>query len=161
MNATQQDLFSLLTAQYGCGVNDPPTTWADYIRDAVAREGMNIARLARLANIHRSTIFRWKDGRDADNITVASIRAVADAIGDDPANALRAAGRLPDQPDPPQPTADREIKPLADEIARIRALGDHLGLPPEQTLRAISQLIDAYERLPAADRPTSERRRPA
>lgn len=52
-----------------------------------------MARLAREAGIHRATIFDWIRG-GGDSVTIASVRAVADALGDDLENALRAVAGL-------------------------------------------------------------------
>lgn len=68
-------------------------TWGAYIKRMVDRPGWSVARLAREAGIHRATIFGWiKD--DTPSLTVASVRAIAQALGDDIDNALRAAGSV-------------------------------------------------------------------
>lgn len=67
--------------------------WSSYLRRMTSRPGWSVARLARESNIHRGTIFKWISGRGG--VTVASVRAIADALGDDPTTALRAAGRAP------------------------------------------------------------------
>jgi transcriptional regulator with XRE-family HTH domain len=67
-------------------------TWAEYLRRMTGQPGWSVARLARESGIHRATIFRWIKGEGGAN--VASVRAIANALGDDPANALRAAGNI-------------------------------------------------------------------
>ena len=74
------------------GDGDTRETWADYLRRMTSRPGWSVARLARDSGIHRATIFKWIAGKGGAN--VASVRAIADALGDDPANALRAAGNM-------------------------------------------------------------------
>lgn len=55
-----------------------------------------MARLAREAGLHRATIFGWlKDG--SSSVTIASVHAIADALGDNRANALAAAGNVRDE----------------------------------------------------------------
>lgn len=66
--------------------------WGSYLRRMTSRPGWSVARLARESNIHRGTIFKWIAGKGG--VTVASVRAIANALGDDPANALRAAGNV-------------------------------------------------------------------
>jgi transcriptional regulator with XRE-family HTH domain len=80
-----------------------PGAWATYIAAAAKRPGWNTAKLAAAAGVHRSTVFRWKKGESAQ-ISVASVKAVAQALGDDPAVALRAASELLADAD----TADRD-----------------------------------------------------
>lgn len=46
----------------------------------------------------RSTVFRWL-AEGAESITIQSVYLVADALGDDRANALKAAGNLPPERD--------------------------------------------------------------
>lgn len=72
---------------------DVKSSWARYIEQATQRPGWNAAKLARESGVHRSTIFRWKAG-DSRSVTVDSVRRIADALGDDPDEALRAAGDL-------------------------------------------------------------------
>jgi len=64
-----------------------------------SREGWSVARLARESEISRSTIFRWI-AEGAEAVTVASVIAIADALGDTRANAIRAAANLPVDRDP-------------------------------------------------------------
>ncbi len=56
-------------------------------------------RLARESRISRSSIFKWI-AEGAGAITIESVYRVADALGDDRANALQAAGNLPPGRDP-------------------------------------------------------------
>lgn len=58
------------------------------------RPDWSVARLAREAGIAKSTIFLWmKQG--AGNITIEGVFRVADALGADRAEALRAAANIP------------------------------------------------------------------
>lgn len=65
-------------------------TWAAYLRRMTKRPGWSVARLARESGIHRATIFKWIAGDIG--VTVDSVRRVAQALQDEPDNALRAAG---------------------------------------------------------------------
>lgn len=67
-------------------------SWADYLRRMTDRPGWSVARLARESKIHRATIFKWMAGKGG--ATVTSVRQIAEALGDEPANALRAAGNM-------------------------------------------------------------------
>lgn len=79
-------------------VVDGGDAWSLYLRRMTSRPGWSVARLARDAGLHRSAIFGWMaDG--ANGITIRSVYLVADALGDDRANALRAAGNLPPERD--------------------------------------------------------------
>lgn len=86
-------------ATYRVHVSDGDSNpWATLIGRIVDRPGWSIARLARDSGVHRSTIFRWMNG-DRRNLTLDSVRLVADAGGIDLMEALRAAAALvaPDQ----------------------------------------------------------------
>ncbi len=100
----------------------PRGPWADYITWAARRAG-SVDALAERSGLHRVTLSSWKTGRvTADNVALKSIRAVAAAVGDDPANALRAAGRITaDQPPPSPPPVVDEGPSLADQLARVTA----------------------------------------
>ena len=67
-------------------------SWAEYLRRMTERPGWSVARLARESGIHRATLFRWMSGKGGANVT--SVRAIARALGDEPSNALRAAGNM-------------------------------------------------------------------
>lgn len=64
--------------------------WAGYIDALTRRPGWTVARLARESHTSRATIFRWKNG-EVREVTTAKVRAIAEAVGDDPQAALRAA----------------------------------------------------------------------
>ena len=75
---------------------DGPDAWSAYLRRMVDRQGWSVARLARESGLHRTTIFGWlKDG--SSSVTIASVHAVADALGDSRTNALAAAGNVRDE----------------------------------------------------------------
>jgi transcriptional regulator with XRE-family HTH domain len=67
--------------------------WGAYLRRMTSRPGWSVARLARESGIHRATIFDWIRG-GGESVTIASVRAVAEALGDDLENALRAVASL-------------------------------------------------------------------
>lgn len=85
-------------ATYGMHVSNtgetPTTAWARYLKEATDRPGWSVARLAREAEVDRTTVFRWIKG-GGDRITIDSVRRISDAIGDDLDDALRAASGLP------------------------------------------------------------------
>jgi transcriptional regulator with XRE-family HTH domain len=104
--------------------------WAGYLRRMTSRPGWSVARLARESNIHRGTIFKWISGKGGVN--VSSVTAIAQALGDDPANALRAAGAV-------APEVDR----TDEEIELVRT---DPRLDPEMKIRIVDMIIDRRER---------------
>jgi transcriptional regulator with XRE-family HTH domain len=121
---------------YGVHVSDDkgesPNTWALFLREHTSRPGWTIQRLADESNINRSTIFRWLKG-DVKNLTMSSVRLVADALGVDMATALRAAGQLADE---------RSVDEGDWEIRMIRESGLH----PQVIERLISDALVRRER---------------
>lgn len=74
-------------------MRDHPTSdneWAQFVRELATRPGWSIARLAREAGIHRSTIFRWING-DFASARLPNIKLFAEAAQIDYNLALRAA----------------------------------------------------------------------
>ena len=87
-----------LTGLSVLAVTDRGDAWSDYLRRMVERPGWSVARLARESGLHRSAIFGWlADG--AEGITIRSVYLIADALGVDREDALRAAGNLPPERD--------------------------------------------------------------
>ena len=126
---------------YGAPMSDASNRredWPSYLKRMTSRPGWSVARLARESGVNRATIFKWMAGRSGVN--VASVRLIADALGDDPAVALRAAGNVQGQVD--QLDADLRIimRRLADptiseaERATIQA-----------TLRYLADLADRQQ----------------
>jgi len=76
----------------GHSATGAPEDWASYLRRMTSRPGWSVARLARESGIHRGTIFDWMAGKGG--VTISSVRAIAEALDDDPANALLAAGNV-------------------------------------------------------------------
>lgn len=108
--------------------SEPLNTWADYLRELTTRPGWSVARLAREAGIHRSTIFRWMEGGEAKAVTVRSVKLIARAAGQDVDAALRAAGAVLD-PEEPDDAFDLQIEmiesadlPASQKRAMIREL---------------------------------------
>ena len=64
-----------------------------------------MARLARESGVHRSTIFRWLNG-EVSGATVGSVLRIAEAVGDEPDEALRAAADLLGTPATTDPDAE-------------------------------------------------------
>lgn len=72
---------------------EPTTEWGRYLRRQTKRDGWSVARLARDSKIARQTIFEWiRDG--GESVTVASVRAITDSLGDELATGLLAAGNI-------------------------------------------------------------------
>lgn len=63
------------------------------------RPGWSVAELARRSGLSRAAIFDWLKGGRGKSITIASVNAVADALGDDRRNALLAAAGLTETPE--------------------------------------------------------------
>lgn len=107
--------------------------WSSYLRRMTKRPGWSVARLAREAGIHRGTIFAWiSEGTGKRGVTTASVLAVAAALGDDPAVALRAAGGAADDSE----VVDEEI-----ELVRTDA-----GLTAQQRKQIIDMILERRER---------------
>jgi len=75
-----------------------PDAWSAYLRRMTRRPEWSVARLARESGIARSRIFSWI-AEGAESITIRSVYAIADALGEDRADALKAAGNLPPERD--------------------------------------------------------------
>lgn len=103
--------------------------WGAYLRRMTRRPGWSVARLARESGIHRATIFDWMKG-SGETVTIASVRAVAQALGDDLENALRAVANL-----------DAAPKPRDEEMELIMSA----PVDDEMKRRMISQLLDLRE----------------
>ncbi len=125
-------------------------SWAEYLRRMTERPGWSVARLARDSHIHRATIFKWMAGKGGAN--VASVRAIAEALGDDPANALRAAGNIDAAP---EETMDPDLKLL------MRRLADPDAPEAEKTAirAALRYLAELAEKAEQSDRPGRTLRR--
>lgn len=107
--------------------------WGGYLRRMTNRPGWSVAKLARESGVHRGTIFKWIRG--GSGVTINSVRAIAEALGDDLDNALRAAGSVADE------------LPQDEEIELVRT---DERLPPEVKKRIIDHIIDRRERERAA-----------
>lgn len=70
--------------------------WAKYVRNAVMVCQANVSLLRQRSGVSRSSIYRWL-ADDGTRVTIDSARKIARAIGDDPTNAIRAAGALLDR----------------------------------------------------------------
>lgn len=100
--------------------------WSAYLKRMTSRPGWSVARLARESGLHRSGIFAWiKNGADG-SVTIRSVYLVADALQDDRANALQAAGNLPPARDEEvdlilnSPWSDAEKSRMIDRLMRRR-----------------------------------------
>lgn len=112
-------------------------SWAQYLKRMTDRAGWSVARLARESGIHRSTIFRWIGG--GRGVTVASVRSIAAALGDDVADALRAAGNVVDQEE-----RDEEVQLILDapwsEEKKVRMIDRLYRLREEDKQRRIATM---------------------
>lgn len=124
---------------YGAPMGDASAEdWAGYLRRMTKRPGWSVARLAREAGVNRSTIFGWMKG---DGVNVASVKAIARALGDDEAHALAAAGGATIQGD----QLDSDVRII------LRRLADPTVSEAEKTLiratlRHLADLADKAER---------------
>jgi transcriptional regulator with XRE-family HTH domain len=103
-------------------VVDGPDAWSAYLRRAVDRPGWSVARLARESGLHRATIFGWiKEG--SSSVTISSVHAIADALGDARTNTLAAAGNVRDEAVErinAQPWSDAKKALAIERLQRIR-----------------------------------------
>lgn len=112
----------------------PRSEWGRYLRRMTSALGWSVARLARESGIHRATIFDWIRG-DGESVTISSVRAVADAFGDDLHNALRAAaGLAPSEPDC-EAVQDHETSGRQSEPPSRQPMS--AGLPPDEEVELI------------------------
>lgn len=94
------------------------SAWGAYLKRMTSRPGWSVARLARESGIHRATIFDWIKG-SGDSVTIASVRAVASALGDDLENALRAVASLESIPGPNDEEMDLILSaPVSDDVKK-------------------------------------------
>lgn len=92
----------------------PGGTWGAYIEGMPKRTGLTMRKLAELAGVARSTLYKWING--TTGVTVDSVIRIAKAAGDPTSIALRAAGgRLIDETDDPQ-LADIYASDLPDNV---------------------------------------------
>ncbi|MDR7278897.1 helix-turn-helix domain-containing protein [Catenuloplanes atrovinosus] len=123
---------------------DGKTSWAEYIRNATKRPGWSAARLAREAGVHRSTIFRWINGAGG-SVAVDNVRRIAEALGDHPSVAIRAAGNMLE----PEGERDEELElilsaPVDDDMKRrmIQRLDEMRQRDRERRLDDLRYLLD-------------------
>ncbi|WP_320069640.1 helix-turn-helix transcriptional regulator [Micromonospora sp. RTGN7] len=114
-------------------------SWSEYLRRMTDRPGWSVAKLARESKIHRATIFKWISGKGGANM--ASVQAIAEALGDDTGNALRAAsnsGAIEEDFDEDLRTIIRRLKtPGISDAERTAIRG---------TLKYLADLADQAER---------------
>lgn len=117
--------------------------WGAYLRRMTQRPGWSVARLARESGIHRATIFDWMKG-GGESVTIASVKAIARALGDDLENALRAVASI----STPSAPADEEMDlilsaPVSDDVKRrmIARLLDMREQDRQQRLNVMRWMI--------------------
>jgi transcriptional regulator with XRE-family HTH domain len=137
---------------YRVHVSDSPSTpadgskvvgdWSRYIVEIIARPGWGAERLARESGIHKSTVYRWRNG-EVTNVTIDSVRAITRAAGDEESVGLLAAGdALSNQaPGVPRPLTSLGLFLLA-HMARLKLqrpddLAESAGLPVDQVTAAM------------------------
>lgn len=123
----------------------PGDNWAGYLRRMTKRPGWSVARLARESGIHRATIFKWLAGEEG--VTIDSVRRIATALGDNPDNALRAAGNPGggDALDEEMALIDRA--PVGDALKATmrRKLLERRARERQETLAYLQDMIDVAE----------------
>jgi transcriptional regulator with XRE-family HTH domain len=125
--------------------------WGAYLRRMTRRPGWSVARLARESGIHRATIFEWMNGT-GESVTIASVRAIAEALNDDLANALRAVASLESSPSPRDEEMDLITSAPVDDDIKRRMIAQMLELREQdrqQRLRVWSWMVENE----SADRP--------
>src|SRR5262245_7840302 len=117
-------------------VIDGGDAWSAYLKRMTRRPGWSVARLARESNVARSTIFRWI-AKGAEAVTIESVHRIADALGDDRANALKAAGNLP-------PERDEEVDLILNapwsEARKVQAIDRLMRRREEERERRMADL---------------------
>lgn len=130
-------------------MSDGSDAWSAYLRRMTSRPGWSVAKLARESGIARSTIFRWiADGAVA--LTIASVHQIADALGDDRASALRAAGNLP-------PERDAEVDMILASGLTEREKVEQLDRLMERRAREQAQRIADLEWMLGRNAPDGDR----
>ncbi len=111
-----------------------------------------MARLAREAGIHRATIFDWMKG-GGDSVTIASVRAVANALGDDLENALRAVAGLESSRTQRDEELDMIMSAPVDDDMKRQMITRALELREQQRQQRIQilQWLMASDQGPAPD----------
>ena len=117
--------------------------WAKYLREVTDRPGWSVARLAREAGMHRSSIFKWLGGKGG--VTMASVQAIAAALDDRTGETLRAAGGVLDQGDDVQDPQVAEIlvADLPEDIKQtlIETLLDQRARDKERQTEMVRRMI--------------------
>ncbi len=130
----------------GPGDEEGIDSWARYLKRVTERPGWSVAKLARESGLNRSTLFRYMSEGSA-SVTMASVRAIAEAVGDPLNVVLRAAGNVEEAADEEirMVIADPSLSPAAKkkliDIIWDRREGERAqGM--EQTRRMIEALRD-------------------
>lgn len=127
----------------------PARPWYDLVVKTVAVKGWSIADLSSRSGIARTTIYGWR--ANPGKPQAKSVNAVADALGIPRERALRLAGVIAAEPQPP-PSADpglptpAEMEELRDHIREV--LGDRADTAIDEIDRALAK--DARARRSAA-----------
>jgi transcriptional regulator with XRE-family HTH domain len=131
--------------------------WGAYLRRMTTRPGWSVARLAREAGIHRATIFDWMKG-GGDKVTIASVRAVADALGDDLESALRAVAGLSSSRAQRDEEMDMIMSAPVDDDMKRQMIARALELREQQRQQRIQilQWLMASEQGPPAAGPDED-----
>jgi transposase-like protein len=127
------------------------------LRRMTARPGWSVARLAREAGIHRATIFDWIKG-GGDSVTIASVRAVADALNDDLENALRAVAGLESSQERRDEEMDMIMSAPVDDDMKKQMIARALELREQdrqQRMQVLRWMMASEQEAPA-DEPNGE-----
>lgn len=117
--------------------------WGAYLKRMTSRPGWSVARLARESGIHRATIFDWMRG-GGESVTIASVRAVARALGDDLETALRAVASL-NASSPRDEEMDQIMSAPVDEDMKRRMITRLLELQEQdrqQRIQVVRWMVD-------------------
>jgi hypothetical protein len=71
-----------------------PDEWSAYVARVSRSPGWTPTRLARVSGIAKSSIYKWMTEGASSGLTIDSVYRIADAVGEDRAVALNAAGNL-------------------------------------------------------------------
>jgi transcriptional regulator with XRE-family HTH domain len=73
---------------------DAGGTWGIYLRRLANRPGWNVTKLARASGLDPSTVFEWIRTDSGEKVKTSTLLALADAVGESPVDAFRAAAGI-------------------------------------------------------------------
>lgn len=121
----------------------PARPWYDLVVETAAVKGWSIADLGSRSGVARTTIYGWRANRGKPQSK--SVNAVADVLGIPRERALRLAGVIAAEPQPP-PSADPAL-PTPEEMERLREhIREVLGPGAAAVEDAIDRALDGRPR---------------